>query len=132
MPPPIGNNWELFMENQVLHGPEEIDLTTLEAGDQLTVITKHTRYAFEWLEGGGLFLRTSRTDRPSGLVTRPGCAFRRSGIVVPNVVFRGGLLDYFTLGGQVHHRTTVITSHTLLRREARHDLREPVFQATAR
>ncbi len=115
MPPPIGNTWEMFMENQVRHGPEEIDLSTLEPGDRLVVITKHTRYEFEWLEGGGVLLSSNRADRPSGLVTQAGCVFRRSGIVVPNVVFRGGKLDFFTMDGKVHHRTTIITSHTLHR-----------------
>ena len=115
MPPPIGNTWEMFMENQVLHGPEEIDLSTLESGDRLEVITKHTRYIFEWLEGGSVLLSTDRTDRPSGLVTQTGCVFRKSGIVVPNVIFRGGKLDFSTMDGKVHHRTTVIVSHRLRR-----------------
>jgi len=115
MPPPVGSNWELFMENQVLHGPEEVDLCTLEPGDRLTVVTKHTSYEFEWLEGGGIILRTNRPDRPSGMVTRIGCAFRRSGIMVPDVVFRGGKLDFCTMDGQVHHRTTIVATHTLVR-----------------
>ena len=115
MPPPVGRNWEMFMENQVLHGPEEIDLTTVQPGDQLVVVTKNTRYEFEWLEGGSVLLRTDRTDRPCGLVILKGCAFRRSGIVVPNVVFRGGKLELSTMEGRVHHRTTVIASHTLIR-----------------
>jgi hypothetical protein len=115
MPPPVGNTWEMFMENQVLHGPEEIDLATLEPGDRLEVITKHTRYLFEWLEGGSVLLSTDWTDRPTGLVTQLGCVFRKSGIVVPNVVFRGGKLDFSTMDGKVHHRTTVIASHTLRR-----------------
>ena len=115
MPPPVGSNWELFMENQVLHGPEEIDLCTCEPGDRLVVVTKHTRYELEWLEGGGIILRPNRADRPSGLVTRIGCAFRRSGIVVPDVVFRGGQLDFCTMDGRVHHRTTIVASHTLVR-----------------
>lgn len=120
------------MENQVLHGPEEVDLTTLEPGDRLAVITKHTRYEFEWLEGGGILLRTNRPDRPSGQVTQAGCAFRRSGIVVPNVVFRGGKLDFCSMGGKVHHRTTIIASHTLIRREDGSSLREQVLMDSAR
>lgn len=107
------------MENQVRHGPEEIDLSTLQAGDRLEVITKHTRYELEWLGGGGVHLSSNRADRPSGLVTQAGCVFRRSGIVVPNVVFRGGKFDFYMMDGKVHHRTTIITSHTLHRTAAR-------------
>lgn len=106
------------MENQVLHGPEEIDLTEIEPGDRLIVVTKNTRYEFEWLEGGSVLLRTDRTDRPRGLVTLIGCAFRRSGIKVPNVVFRGGKLQLSTMEGRVHHWTTPIVSHTLIHQEA--------------
>ena len=130
MPPPVGSNWEMFEQNQVLHGPDEVDLTTLEPGDRLEVITKHTRYVFEWLEGGGVFLHTNRADRPSGLVTETGCAFRRSGIVVPNVVFRGGKLDFSSLDGKVHHRTTIIASHTLVRQSDASALSEAGLTAT--
>lgn len=132
MPPPVGDTWEMFMENQVLHGPDEVDLTTLVTGDRLTVITKHTRYEFEWLEGGAVYLQTNRTDRPSGLVTETGCAFHRSGIVVPNVVFRGGKLDFCSMGGKVHHRTTIIASHTLVRRSDACAAGEPAFANTGR
>ena len=129
MPPPVGANWEIFMENQVLHGPDEVDLSTLEPGDRLAVVTKHTRYEFEWLEGGAIYLRTNRDDRPSGLVTQIGCAFRRSGLVVPNVVFRGGKLDFCTMGGLVHHRTTIIASHHLVRQGESPDPRVPALAA---
>ena len=103
---------------------------SLEPGDRLEVITKHTRYVFEWLEGGGVFLHTNRADRPSGLVTETGCAFRRSGIVVPNVVFRGGKLDFSSLDGKVHHRTTIIASHTLVRQSDASALSEAGLTAT--
>lgn len=132
MPPPVGSNWELFMENQVLHGPEEVDLCALEPGDRLTVVTKHTSYEFEWLEGGAIILRTNRADRPSGLVTRIGCAFRRSGIVVPDVVFRGGKLDFCTMDGRVHHRTTIVATHTLVRQGGAGTPGETALTGTAR
>lgn len=120
------------MESQVRHGPDEIDLSTLELGDRLTVVTRHTRYEFEWLEGGGIFLRTNRADRPSGIVTRLGCAFRRAGIVVPEVIFRGGLLEFFTMGGQVHHRTTLIAAHFLVRQATTGATRDPVLMEDTR
>jgi hypothetical protein len=115
MPPPPGRNWEMFVESHVLHGPEEADLKTLGAGDRLTVVTKNTRYEFEWLEGGGVLLQTDRSDRPWGQVSLTGCLFRRSGILAPGVVFKGGKLQFLTMEGQVKHETTAITSFTLVR-----------------
>lgn len=115
MPPPVGSNWELFIAEQILHGPDEIDLKIRQPGDQLKVMTKNTRYEFDWLEDGGVLLQTDRSDRPWGLVTLTGCAFRRSGIVVPGVAFRGGKLQFLSLQGQVCHGTTIITSLVLVR-----------------
>ena len=130
MPPPVGSNWEIFLEEQVLHGPGEVDLKTMQPGDRLDVVTKNTRYEFEWGEDGCAMLRTDRADRPWGLVMVTGCVFRRSGIAVPKVVFGGGMLEFVSMNGQVRHRTTGIVSLTLVRRENRTDLRDPIQTGT--
>ena len=115
MPPPVGRTWEMFGEEQVLHGPDELAFGLLQPGDQLVVVTTNTRYEFDWLEGGGVLLKTDRTDRPFGQVTLTGCAFRRSGAVAPGVVFRGGRLIFLSMNGQLQHKTALITSVTLSR-----------------
>lgn len=132
MPPPVGRNWEIFLEEQVRHGPNELDLGTLQAGDQLVVVTKNTRYEFDWLEGGGVLLRSNRSDRPWGQVSVTGCLFRRSGILAPGVVFRGGKLQFLTMDGQVKHQTTVISEYKLIRQGASDRVREPDFTSAVR
>jgi hypothetical protein len=109
----------MFLEEQLAHGPADIDLKTLQPGDRLVVGTKNTRYEFEWRENGTALLSTDRTDRPWGSVTVVGCAFRQTGIVAPGVVFRGGKLEFLSTEGQVRHRTTTINSLILIRRESR-------------
>jgi hypothetical protein len=130
MPPPVGNNWEMFLEEQMAAGSSEVDLKTLVAGDRLVVGTKNTRYEFEWREDGAAQLSTDRADRPWGVVTIAGCAFRRSGVLAPGVLFRGGKLEYVSTNGQVRHRTTVISSLTLVRRPSPEDRRESVQTQT--
>ena len=131
MPPPVGSTWEMFIAEQVRHGPGEVELKTVQPGDQLEVVTKNTRYEFEWRDDGSIILRTDRTDRPWGPVTLVGSAFPQSGIVAPGVVFRGGKLEYVTMDGKVRHRTTVITALTLVRREDRVSRPESARRDTA-
>lgn len=131
MPPPLGRTWEMFDEAQVLHGPDEVDFKTMQPGDQLVVVTKNTRYQFDWQEAGGVLLQSNRPDRPWGQVTLTGCIFRRSGILAPDVVFRGGKLQYLTMDGRVEHRTTPIVALTVARQSERGALGETVLSGTA-
>jgi len=125
MLPPAGRNWETLVDKRRLHAPDEMDLKTLGPGDRLVVATRNTRYEFEWLEGGSVLLRTDRADRPWGQVSLTGCVFRRSGILAPGVVFKGGKLQFLSMEGQVKHQTTVISSFTVVRGSAKPDTEEP-------
>jgi len=115
MPPPVGANWEMFLAEQVAQGPAEIDLGRALPGDRLIVATKNTRYEFEWHDDGTVHLSTNRADRPWGPVKLLGCVFRRSGVLAPGVVFSGGKVEFMSSTGQVRHRTTLITSVSLVR-----------------
>jgi hypothetical protein len=132
MPPPVGRNWEIFLDEQVRHGQDELDLRILRPGDQLVVVTKNTRYEFDWLEGGAVLLRSNRSDRPWGQVSVTGCIFRRSGVLAPGVVFRGGKLQFLTMDGQVKHQTTVISDYKLIPQGAAGSLSERDFTSAAR
>lgn len=109
----------MFVDKHVLHAPEQVDLKTLGPGDRLVVVTKNTRYEFEWLEGGSVLLQTDRADRPWGQVSLTGCVFRRSRVLTPGVVFKGGKLEFLSMEGQVKHQTTAIDSLTVIRQQAR-------------
>jgi len=132
MPPPMGTTWEMFLKEQVAHGPAEVDLKTIRPGDRLIVGTKNTRYEFEWREDGTVLLSTDRSDRPWGAVTVVGCAFRQSGIVAPGVAFRGGKLEFLSTEGQVRHRTTAINSLSVVRGEGRTHSLSPIQSDSAR
>ncbi len=125
MPPPVGSTWEMFLAEQVQHGPAEVDLRTLRPGDRLEVATKNTCYEFDWREDGSVLLQTSRKDRPWGPVTLAGCVFRRSGILASHVLFLGGKLEFLSLSSRVRHRTTMIISISLTRAEDRQVLGGP-------
>lgn len=114
MPPPTGAPWGIFPQAQPA-GPTEVDLKTLRQGDRLVVGTKNTRYEFEWHNDGQAHLTTDRTDRPWGLVTVAGCVFRVSGVLAPGVVFCGGKLEFVSTNGQVRHRTTPVSSVSVVR-----------------
>lgn len=116
---PAGNfsgDWERFIREHSALGLPEVDLSTLQAGDRLLVETWHTRYGFEWREGGEVVLATNRTDRPAGKVRIQGCAFGQSSTIKPGALFCGGNLEYLSDEGRMRHRTTAIRSLVLLRR----------------
>lgn len=125
MPPPEGRSWDTFIEEHVLKGPDEIDIKSLQPGDQLVLLTKNTRYEFDWLKDGVIALRTNRADRPSGIVTITGCVFRRSGTLSADVIFRGGKLQFSSNDGQVQHETTLIVSMLFFRQGKRCSMRKP-------
>ena len=113
-----GSDWENFLREHSALGLPEINLTTLKPGDRLMVETLHTRYGFEWHEGGAVELTTNRTDRPRGAVRIQGCTFGQSSSIKPGQLFCGGNLEYISDNGRMIHRTTAIRSLVLLRRSA--------------
>lgn len=116
----------MFLQEQLAHGPAELDLNMVRPGDRLVLGTKNTRYEFEWRDDGTVHMSTDRADRPWGMVTLVGCAFRQSGVVARGVVFRGGKLEYLSTAAQVRHRTTTINSVALVRDDGRPHSLAPV------
>lgn len=113
----FGSDWEGFLRHHSALGLPEVDLGQLRPGDRLVVETLHTRYGFEWREGGEVCLVTNRADRPSGGVRIQGCAFGQSSTIKPGALFCGGNLEYLSDEGRMRHRTTAIRSLVLLRRD---------------
>lgn len=113
---PIGSDWEEFLRAHSALGLPEINLGELNPGDRLVVETLHTRYGFEWREGGQVELTTNRGDRPHGRVRIQGCTFGQSSSIKPGMLFCGGNLEYVSDDGRMRHLTTAIRSLVLLRR----------------
>lgn len=112
MPPPLGDNWEMFSDEHLVHGPSEIDLRQILPGDRILVATRNTRYTLEWREDGTVLLSSDRPDRPWGPVNIVGCVFRKSKALARGVLFCGGAMEYDSTAGKVRHRTTPITALT--------------------
>jgi hypothetical protein len=90
------------------NGGGEFDLTQLQPGDLLWVVTRRTVYRLMLLEGRDALLETSRADRPSGRVRIMGCAFGGSSSIKPDRLFCGGSLEFTFHGGNMVHTTTAI------------------------
>src|SRR5258708_11979349 len=66
-------DWETFVARH--SGRAEFDLGSVRPGDTLRVVTDHTDYVFEIVEGTEAQLWCSRPDLPTGPVRISGCGF---------------------------------------------------------
>jgi hypothetical protein len=99
---------------------DEFELGQLQAGDELTVKTKHTDYRFKMVGKRDADLTCSRFDRPHARIKIMGCTFGNSSSIKPDHLFCGGNLEFaYDLDGQpMVHKTTAIKA-IYWRREAR-------------
>jgi hypothetical protein len=76
------------------------------------VVTDHTDYVFEIVEGAEAQLRCSRPDRPTGRVRISGCGFAFSTTFKPGRLFCGGRLEFTFLRNDIpaRYRTTSINA----------------------
>jgi hypothetical protein len=96
---------------------DELELSSLLAGDRLQVKTRLTLYDFTWLKQGetdGL-LTTDRIDRPLGKVRVVGCVLGRGSTIAPQRLFTGGSLEFTSEGGAWVHRTSRIVWIRMIR-----------------
>ena len=103
-------DWETFVARH--SGRAEFDLGIVQPGDTLRVVTDHTDYVFEIVEGSEAQLRCSRPDRPTGRVRISGCGFAFSTTFKPGRLFCGGRLEFTFLRDDIpaRYRTTSINA----------------------
>ena len=103
-------DWETFVARH--SGRAEFDLGLVQPGDTLRVVTDHTDYVFEIVEGAEAQLRCSRPDRPTGRVRISGCGFAFSTTFKPGRLFCGGRLEFTFLRNDMpaRYRTTSINA----------------------
>jgi hypothetical protein len=103
-------DWETFVARH--SGRAEFDLGLVQPGDTLRVVTDHTDYVFEIVEGAEAQLRCSRPDRPTGRVRISGCGFAFSTTFKPGRLFCGGRLEFTFLRNDIpaRYRTTSINA----------------------
>src|SRR5260221_287762 len=87
------SDWESFVQSHSDEISEELDLDCVRPGDTLHVVTDHTDYVFEIVQGSEAELHCSRPDRPTGRVRIAGCGFGFSTTFKPRRLFSGGHLD---------------------------------------
>jgi hypothetical protein len=112
---PPAPDWEDFLRRHADNGDAELDLTTLQPGDHLLVLTKNTAYAFTLSTGTEALLTTNRTDRPAGMVRINGCTFGASSSIKPDAVFCGGSLEFVRPDTHEIFTTTAITALQIVR-----------------
>ena len=111
------NHWMQALTDHVAGKPPEIDLTQLLPGDRLRIVTLHTNYDLEIIEGRIAELKCDRADRPSGRVQIQGCTFGMSSTIKPDALFSGGNLEFTFDSGRMTHTTTVIRELHWLRNQ---------------
>ena len=97
---------------------DEFDLSQLQPGDRLRIVTKNTTYIFLIEHDREARLEPGRADRPAGRVLLQGCAFGDSASIKPDHLFCGGSLEFTFDAGRMTQRTSPIREICLLRRSA--------------
>ncbi len=101
-------DWAAFLKAAEDSSLPEVNLATLKAGDQLSVVTLNTCYIFKITSSGRAELSTNRADRPAGSVQLNGCTFGASATIKPDRVFCGGNLEFTVQSEQTIFTTTRI------------------------
>jgi len=101
-------DWLARIKANAENGDDEFDLSQLEPGDLLRIVTEHTRYDFVFVAGRDADLRTGREDRPHGRVRIMGCTFGSSTAIKPGHLFCGGRLEFTFDDGAATYLTSAI------------------------
>ncbi|MGA3170717.1 MAG: hypothetical protein ABSE62_06855 [Chthoniobacteraceae bacterium] len=101
-------DWLSSIKENVGNGDDEFELSQLEPGDLLRIVTEHTRYDFVFVAGRDADLRTDREDRPHGRVRIMGCTFGSSATIKPDHLFCGGRLEFTFNDGAATYLTSGI------------------------
>jgi hypothetical protein len=110
-------DWIRFVKSKKGKLGHELDLSLLEPGDLLKVVTRNSEYVLKIGEGREADLSCAQAGRPSGRVRILGCTFGRSSSIKPDHLFCGGNLElsYRVEGAAMTHRTTTISEIQLRR-----------------
>src|SRR5947207_792049 len=103
-------DWIRFVKSKKGRLGSELDLSLLEPGDLLKVVTKNSEYVLKIVKGREADLACAQPGRPNGRVRIMGCTFGRSSSIKPDHLFCGGNLEftYEIEGRRMVHKTTEI------------------------
>jgi hypothetical protein len=96
---------------------DEFDLTQLQAGDRLRIVTDKTIYTFRIVDPvmRDAVVESNRPERSYGPCRIMGCTIGLSSSIKPNHLFCGGNLEFTHKAGERTHTTTAIRAIEWLR-----------------
>lgn len=97
---------------------DELELSQLQSGDLLRIVTLHSEYFLTIVKDREATLVCPQPGRPEGTVLIMGCTFGLSSSIKPDHLFCGGNLElsYQLEGVSMTHTTTAIKEIHLQRR----------------
>jgi hypothetical protein len=104
------DDWVQYLRSNEGKLGDELELSQLQPGDLLRIVTLHSEYSLTIVKGREATLVCPQPGRPDGLVSIMGCTFGHSSSIKPDHLFCGGNLElsYQLKGASMTHTTTAI------------------------
>jgi hypothetical protein len=113
------DDWVKYLKSNEGKLGDELELSQLEPGDLLRIVTLHSEYFLTMVKGREATLVCPQPGRPAGTVSIMGCTFGLSSSIKPDHLFCGGNLElsYQVEGVSMTHTTTAIKEIHLQRQK---------------
>ena len=112
-------DWVQYLKSNEGKLGDELELSQLQPGDLLRIVTLHSEYFLTIVKGREAILVCPQPGRPAGTVSIMGCTFGLSSSIKPDHLFCGGNLElsYQLEGVSMTHTTTAIKEIHLQRQK---------------
>lgn len=113
------NDWVQYLKSNEGKLGDELELSQLQPGDLLRIVTLNSEYYLTIVNGRDATLVCPQPGRPAGPVSIMGCTFGLSSSIKPDHLFCGGNLElnYQVEGVSMTHTTTAIKEIHLQRQK---------------
>jgi hypothetical protein len=113
------DDWVHYLKSNEGRLGDELELSGLEPGDLLRIVTLNSEYLLTMGNGRDATLVCPQPGRPAGPVSIMGCTFGLSSSIKPDHLFCGGNLEltYESKGVSMTHTTTAIKEIHLRRQK---------------
>jgi hypothetical protein len=113
------DDWVQYLRSNEGKLGDELELSQLQPGDLLRIVTLHSEYFLTIVKGREATLVCPQPGRPAGTVSIMGCTFGLSSSIKPDHLFCGGNLElnYQLDGVSMTHTTTAIKEIHLQRQK---------------
>ena len=113
------DDWVQYLRSNEGKLGEELELSQLQPGDLLRIVTLNSEYFLTIGKGREATLICPQSGRPAGPVSIMGCTFGLSSSIKPDHLFCGGNLElsYQLEGVSMTHTTTAIKEIRLQRQK---------------